>query len=169
MKRQTSAPATASPLANETASASANGIDAIARTIAVVFALSLASLVSFASAGGTAVASQTKSHVSYTMQQAWQGRLDYYESCAECHGGKLDGQFGPALAGGDDNLQFQSVKAVYAYMSAHMPHGNPEGLPQAQYVAIMAFLMQSHGIAAGPRPLTKPAIDTDTALMGNGR
>jgi mono/diheme cytochrome c family protein len=103
------------------------------------------------------------------VQQAYAGRLDYYQSCAECHGAKLEGVFGPALAGADDNLKYQAVSAVYGYMAAHMPHGNPEGLPQEQYVAIMAFLMQSHGFAAGTKPLTKTAIDGDVRLMGSGR
>ena len=117
----------------------------------------------------TALGAAPVAHASYTAQQAWQGRLDYYRSCAECHGGTLGGVFGPALAGGDDNLQYQSVSAVYAYMAAHMPHGNPESLPQEQYVAIMSFLMQSHGIAAGQRPLTKVSIDRDAALLGGSK
>jgi mono/diheme cytochrome c family protein len=126
----------------------------------------MASIVALAAIASAAAPAP---NASFTAEQAYQGRLDYYESCAECHGGKLEGHFGPALAGGNDNLQFQRVKDVYGYMAAHMPHGNPEGLPEAQYVAIMAFLMQSHGIAAGPRRLTKAAIDTDSALLGNGR
>jgi mono/diheme cytochrome c family protein len=120
--------------------------------------------------GGLPLGAGTTPHAaSYTAKQAYAGRLDYYQSCAECHGGKLEGVFGPALAGGDDNLEYQAVKDVYGYMAAHMPHGNPEGLPQEQYVAIMAFLMQSHGRAAGTKPLTKAAIDADTTLLGDGR
>ncbi len=115
------------------------------------------------------LAAATRAHASYTVDQAWQGRLDYYQSCAECHGGKLGGVFGPALAGGNDNLQYQSVSDVYGYMSAHMPHGNPESLPEQQYVAIMAFLMQSHGIRPGTKPLSLATIDTDLTLMGNAR
>lgn len=121
-------------------------------------------------AGGIAMmGAATPPPASYTAQQAYAGRLDYYVSCAECHGAKLQGVFGPALAGGDDNLQYQAVNGVYGYMAAHMPHGNPEGLPQEQYVAIMAFLMQSHGLPAGAKALTKAAIDADAALLGNGR
>ena len=115
------------------------------------------------------VAGTTPPAASYTAKQAYAGRLDYYESCAECHGAKLEGVFGPALAGGDDNLQYQAVNGVYGYMAVHMPHGNPAGLPQEQYVAIMAFLMQSHGFSAGAKPLTKAAIDADATLMENGR
>ncbi len=37
------------------------------------------------------------SAASYTSKQADAGRLDYYESCAECHGAKLEGVFGPTI------------------------------------------------------------------------
>ena len=106
------------------------------------------------------------SHASYTTAQAWQGRLSYYRSCAECHGGSLGGVFGPALAGGNDNLKDQAVSDVYEYMAAHMPHGNPESLRAGDYLAIMAFLMQSHGLPAGAQTLTKATVDRDTLLMG---
>lgn len=102
----------------------------------------------------------------FTVDQAGRGRLDYYRSCAECHGGTLGGVFGPALAGGNDNLQYQSVSAVYAYMTAHMPHGDPEGLSEGEYLAIMAFLMQSHGIHSGTHELTKAQAEADQMLMG---
>ncbi len=129
-----------------------------------------AALLAFVTFAGSSSAMEKRPlAASYTADQAYRGRLDYYESCAECHGAKLEGVFGPALAGGDDNLQYQTVKDVYAYMSAHMPHGNPEGLPQDQYVAIMAFIMQSHGLAPGARTLTKTAIDADATLLGGGR
>ena len=120
--------------------------------------------------GGSALtAGAAPPAASYTAKQADAGRLDYYESCAECHGAKLEGVFGPALAGADDNLKYQAVKDVYGYMAAHMPHGNPDGLPQRQYVEIMAFLMQSHGLPPGTKPLTKAAIDADVELLGSGQ
>jgi mono/diheme cytochrome c family protein len=130
---------------------------------AVAFAL-----VAIAGSSGLTAAPATPT-ASYTTEQAYRGRLQYYESCAECHGGKLEGVFGPALADGDDNLQYQAVKDVYGYMSTHMPHGNPMSLTDDQYVAIMAFLMQSHGLPAGSQALTKRAVMADTTLMGNGR
>jgi mono/diheme cytochrome c family protein len=128
-----------------------------------------AMVCSFLAISGTAFGAGASRSASYTTEQAYAGRLDYYESCAECHGAKLEGVFGPALAGSDDNLKYQAVRDVYGYMSAHMPHGNPEGLPEEQYVAIMAFLMQSHGLPAGAKPLTKAAIDADATLLGDGR
>jgi mono/diheme cytochrome c family protein len=124
---------------------------------------------SLALAGFAMTAAPGATGGSYTAQQAQSGRLDYYESCAECHGGKLEGVFGPALAGGDDNLQYQSVKGVYVYMSTHMPHGDPTDLPREKYLAIMAFLMQSHGMPAGARPLDEKSVMQDATLMGSGR
>ena len=124
-------------------------------------------LALIAASGLTAAPAATSA--SYTAQQAYRGRLQYYESCAECHGGKLEGVFGPALAGGDDNLQYQAVKDVYTYMATHMPHGNPMSLTGDQYAAIMAFLMQQHGLPGGTQALTKQAVTADKTLMGNGR
>ncbi len=104
--------------------------------------------------------------VSYTKDQAWQGRVTYYEHCAECHGGGLEGKFGPALAGGDDRTQYESGSAVYAYYSVSMPHGNPGALSTAEYVDIMAFLYQQHGRPAGTRPLTVQTIAADAQPLG---
>ncbi len=106
-------------------------------------------------------------HRSYTAQQAEAGRLDYIESCAECHGGELEGQFGPALAGENSRIQWESPQYVYGYYSVAMPHGHPGQLSREQYVDIMAFLFQRHNIVAGPQPLTAAAIDADTAAIGN--
>lgn len=126
-----------------------------------------ATLLGLALAVGATTSLRAAPHpATYSVAQAWQGRLDYYRSCAECHGGSLEGVFGPALAGANGNLQYQSVSGVYAYMTAHMPHGNPEGLPEPEYVAIMAFLMQSHGIPPGRSELTKAEIESDHSLMG---
>jgi polar amino acid transport system substrate-binding protein len=104
--------------------------------------------------------------VSYTADQAQQGRLVYYEHCAECHGGDLGGMYGPALAGPNGELQWETAKNIYAYMTAAMPHGDPGALPTNNYVDLMAFLYQQHGRPAGMQPLDAKAIDADTAELG---
>jgi mono/diheme cytochrome c family protein len=106
-------------------------------------------------------------HRSYTAQQAEAGRLDYIESCAECHGGELEGNFAPALAGENSRIQWESPQYVYGYFSVAMPHGHPGQLSREQYVDIMAFILQRHNIVAGSQPLTAAAIETDTAAIGN--
>lgn len=106
-------------------------------------------------------------HRSYTMQQADAGRLAYIENCAECHGGELEGQFGPALAGENSRVQWESPQYVYGYFSVAMPHGHPGQLTQREYVDIMAFILQRHNVAPGTRPLTAAALAADTSAIGN--
>jgi mono/diheme cytochrome c family protein len=103
---------------------------------------------------------------SYTETQAARGRILFYENCAECHGASLAGNFGPALAGPNGNVQWESVSYVWGYMTAHMPAGNADGLKPQQYLDIMAFLIQQHGHHAGSSPLTAPAAASSKALMG---
>ena len=104
--------------------------------------------------------------VSYTSDQAWSGRLTYDQHCAECHGGGLEGQFGPALAGPDGRTQWESGQYVFAYMSTHMPHGDPGSLSTREYVDIMAFIYQQHRRPASRRPLTRAQADGDKTLLG---
>ncbi len=106
-------------------------------------------------------------HPSYTAPQADAGRLDYIEHCAECHGGELEGTFGPALAGQNSRVQWESPQYVYGYFSVAMPHGHPGQLTQREYVDIMAFILQRHNKPAGTRPLTAAALAADTAAIGN--
>ncbi len=111
-------------------------------------------------------AAPVASQPSYTADQAWRGRLAYYESCAECHGGDLAGNIGPALAGSNSELQWLTGKYVYGYMTAMMPHGEPGTLPSQDYVDIMAFLYQQHRRPAGSQALTTQAIERDASPLG---
>ncbi len=103
---------------------------------------------------------------SFTVGQSRAGQSLFYANCAECHGAELQGQYGPALAGSDGNLQWQTIKKVYAFATTQMPFGNAGGLPREEYVDIMAFLMQSHGHPAGTTPLTAAAAAGSLAKMG---
>jgi len=103
---------------------------------------------------------------SYDAGQARKGQTVFYEQCAECHGGNLEGNFGPALAGGDGNIQWDTVKYVYTYMTGHMPAGNAGGLSKDEYVDLMSFLLKMHGHAPGKRALTEDAAKNSKALLG---
>jgi mono/diheme cytochrome c family protein len=105
----------------------------------------------------------------FTADQAYQGRFTFIAQCAECHGGDLHGQFGPALQGPDSNVPWQTPKAVWAYMTVHMPVGNAGGLPQRDYLNIMAFIMQSNGRRAGRAELSPAAIGADPAALDQTR
>jgi putative membrane protein len=103
---------------------------------------------------------------SYSGTQARAGQTLFYENCAECHGAFLEGNYGPALAGNDGNIQWDTVKYVYTYMRQHMPVGNADGLSKEQYLDIMAFLLASHHHPSGPRPLTEASASASTAKLG---
>lgn len=127
---------------------------------AIVFVLLLVAL-RYALAAGSAPAAP-----SYSADQARKGQTVFYLQCAECHGGNLEGNFGPALAGGDGNIQWDSVKYVYTYMTGHMPAGNAGGLSKDEYVDLMSFLLKMHGHAAGKSALTEDAAKNSKALLG---
>jgi putative membrane protein len=103
---------------------------------------------------------------SYTDGQAIKGQILFYENCAECHGASLEGNFGPALAGGGGNVQWETVSYVWTYMTAHMPAGNAGGLRPSEYLEIMAFLLKTHGHAPGTAPLSSAAAAASKAFMG---
>jgi len=103
---------------------------------------------------------------SYTGDQAVKGQILFYENCAECHGADLAGNFGPALAGGGGNVQWETVSYVWTYMTAHMPAGNAGGLRPDEYLGIMAFLLKVHGHPPGAAPLSSAAAAASKAFMG---
>lgn len=103
---------------------------------------------------------------SFTTDQARRGQLSYYENCAECHGAKSQGLYGPALVGPDGNVQWETVQYVYQYALSQMPAGNAGGLPKKTYVDIMAYLLQAHGHRPGSKPLTAAIANTSLAVFG---
>jgi mono/diheme cytochrome c family protein len=113
-------------------------------------------------------ASAGSPEISYTNAQAADGRFLFYQHCAECHGGNLGGNFGPALAGPDARMQWESGASVYAYVSVQMPHGAPGTLKKREYVDIMAFLLQQHGHRAGSQPLDVRMLKSDVKPIGGG-
>lgn len=102
---------------------------------------------------------------SFTASQAYAGRFSYIQQCAECHGGDLGGQFGPALAGPHSNVPWQTPGAFYSYMKQQMPVGNAGGLSSTDYVNITAFVLQSNGRHASDTQLTVHAIMGDTQTL----
>ena len=105
----------------------------------------------------------------FTADQASKGEAAYYANCAMCHGAKLEGISGPALAGRDANLQSQSTKDVYTYTIVQMPVGNAGGLSSTVYVEIMAFLLKSNGHKAGSAKLTVASLKASHDRIGGSK
>lgn len=93
---------------------------------------------------------------SYTVEQAAAGRAAYERECAECHQTTLQGSFEAPPLAGDSFLQFwgdQRARDLLERTRSSMPPGRPGGLAEDAYVAIVAYLLQANGAAAGPEPL----------------
>lgn len=92
----------------------------------------------------------------YTVEQADRGADVYYEQCALCHGGTLDGYAledmeAPELVG-PDFAEFwgdYTLGDLYEKMEAFMPQDDPGSLPSQKYADVLAFILQSGKYPAG--------------------
>lgn len=120
--------------------------------------LCAAGLVCAAAASSSALAAQGTSTWSgvYTDAQAARGETVYNGSCAVCHGDNLAGsEMGPGLAGGSfvgfwDGL---SLGDLFQVMSVSMPQDNPGSLETAQYVDVIAYMLQRSEFPSGSEEL----------------
>lgn len=100
---------------------------------------------------------------SFTPEQAEAGQQAYAETCAVCHGSRLNnGQFGPVLKGAPFRALFfdRPANALFDYMSTTMPTSAPGSLQLGVYAQIMAYIMDENGI----EPSDTPLPDTPDAL-----
>jgi mono/diheme cytochrome c family protein len=100
--------------------------------------------------------------VSFTAPQAAAGAKAYMENCAKCHGANLAGFTGPALVGKTSGIAQQSIVEVYEYVSQQMPMSAPGSLSKAEYVSILAYLLEKNGHTPGTHPLTESVATTET-------
>lgn len=75
-----------------------------------------------------------------------------------CHGDKLQGGVGPALASKEflGALLSQQITGDYFYhfMVTHTPLTDPGSLTEMQYLDLMAYFLEVNGYPSGPSPLT---------------
>lgn len=92
----------------------------------------------------------------FTAQQARAGAHQYATYCATCHGTDLRGPqlplAGPAFVsmGTDTGM---TLGDFFDFIVRDTPAGSLNSLSHEQYVAIMAYIMQQNGYAAGSQPL----------------
>jgi mono/diheme cytochrome c family protein len=119
-------------------------------------ALSL-SLLSLTAGIGSAASAQSVGGY-YTDAQADAGQTVFASQCAICHGDKLEGKVGPALAGEQflSVSQYQELTAGFLYktISRQMPKNAPGSLSKTQYIDVLAYILKVNGYPAGPRQLT---------------
>lgn len=98
----------------------------------------------------------------YSDAQAGRGRRIYRQACSSCHASGLEGgEMGPGLLG-DPFLgpwDGESLAEMMALVRDTMPQDNPGGLSEADYAAVIAYLLQVNEFPAGDDDLTADSLD----------
>ena len=87
----------------------------------------------------------------YSAEQASAGRAAYQTSCASCHMADLAGRNeAPALAGVNfmNTWRSRSTRDLFEFIQGTMPPAGAS-LSSDQYAAVVAYILQSNGAAAG--------------------
>lgn len=104
----------------------------------------------------------------YSAGQAAQGKTLFAQKCSVCHGAKLQGGAGPALAGNQFFLRYRGkpLSALWSTIHTQMPLNAPGTLSTAQSLALVAFILQQNGFPAGPS-LIAGHYDTTRIIPGS--
>ena len=118
-----------------------------------------------ASADGTAF---------FSSSQVSQGRWEYSQKCAVCHGAQLQGGGAPALKGREFNAQWngKSLGTLYSYVHSNMPLGQGGELNSQEYADIVSYVLAQNGLPAGSEMLTPKSpmdrvLDVSAAASGS--
>ncbi|MCB2049939.1 MAG: PQQ-binding-like beta-propeller repeat protein [Novosphingobium sp.] len=85
----------------------------------------------------------------------------YATQCSGCHGGNLQGTFGPALAGDAFRAKWAGkVDELRSYIAAQMPPGQAGVLSAAQYDAVTKYIADSNKLGDMAAAGAEPASDT---------
>ncbi|WP_407571670.1 c-type cytochrome [Deinococcus altitudinis] len=100
----------------------------------------------------------------YTKAQATQGAVTYKAQCAMCHGSALNNGGAPKLAGPEFLKKWGSntLDDFHYIMSTTMPQTKPGGLKPAEYINLVAYVLQKNGYKAGTAPLTASNLKKST-------
>ncbi len=106
-----------------------------------------------------------ESQTMFTSQQADRGQQVYSQSCAECHGGQLDGD--PPLTGGTFAATWDGmpVHALYEVISQTMPQDDPGSLSPEEYADVTAHILAFNGLPDGDDELDPENSDTMEAVI----
>ena len=101
----------------------------------------------------------------YAPAQVSQGRWEYSQQCAVCHGAALQGTGAPALKGRIFNDQWNGKKLsdLYEYVHKNMPLGRGASLPSQEYADTVAYILAQSGLPAGDERFT-PKTPMDRVL-----
>lgn len=105
----------------------------------------------------------------YADEQAQRGQKVFADSCAVCHGDKLEGTTtgGPTLSGKDFVNGWKDMTAgdLFDKISMDMPSNAPGSLKPDQYADVMAYVLSVNKYPAGKTPLPPSAATLKSVKM----
>lgn len=131
--------------------------------VVISFAFAILAVVVLAFASITTLGAQqfnSRNIVTFTADQAAQGKAAYAQSCGSCHGVNLNGgEFASALKGPtfSQNWGGKNADELFSYINTKMPPANPGQLGPNVNAAIVAYILQQNGIQPGGTPLPTDA------------
>lgn len=134
-------------------------ISVLFRTRLVLVAVIIASLVVFSdaiAAIGNAQEAPAANEGIFTEAQAARGKSLYFDSCAVCHGGALQGEEdSPPLSGKHFFARWGAgpVSLLYGYINTQMPLGQPGSLGAGGAADVVAYILAVNKLPSGKREL----------------
>lgn len=104
----------------------------------------------------------------YTADQASNGESAFMASCASCHANDLRGNSNsPGLVGMGFLFLWEDrpLSELFEKMRSEMPTDRPGSLPTAQYLDLLAFILQSNGYPAGSTALATESVQNSDILI----
>ena len=111
--------------------------------------------VALAAAGVVALHWATPAHA-FTAAQVEAGRTAFRDTCLMCHGADLRQMPNAVLAAPEFGARWtgRNTTDLLIQLRATMPPEAPGSLPEATYLGVIAYLLQTNGFAANNAPLT---------------
>jgi alcohol dehydrogenase (cytochrome c) len=108
----------------------------------------------------------------FTAAQAVRGKLVYEQSCAACHGAALEGTPAPSLAGRSFEARWRlaalTLDDLFYIARKTMPPKAAGTVSLEDHAAVVAYILQANGYAAGQVPLQlgAPGLKANFAWAG---
>ena len=98
----------------------------------------------------------------YSAAQATAGAKIFAAQCSMCHGDKLEGISGPALAGKDfmDKWGGQTADDLRDVIATQMPLTSPGSLKPPEVLQVLSYILQQNKYPAGDADLTAAKTKT---------
>jgi mono/diheme cytochrome c family protein len=139
----------------------------LARSLSAGLGLALGAAVMTA----TAQSARTARDGVYSPEQALRGQALFGMTCAACHGSSLEGgaaDDAPPLRR-DTFLPGWTLRRLFTFIARQMPPNEPGRLSDAEYRAVVAYLLKENGFPSGAAELPSDLQALDAIVLVDAR